>query len=84
MFPSISHTNFIGYRDIQSKSGFFCPTKCTGKESKTPIRKKTVFDNKLHNVVATYSNLITMKPICNIIYGIYNTFVQKLSNLSTK
>ena len=36
--------------------GFFCPTKCTGKEEKkTRYAKKPVFDNKLHNEVATYS-----------------------------
>ena len=32
---------------IAVEIGFFCPTKCTGKEEKKLIRKKTVFDNIL-------------------------------------
>ena len=44
MFPSISHTNFIGYRDVQSKSVFFAPLNAREKRKKKPIRKKTVVD----------------------------------------
>ena len=43
---------------IYSRNRVFCPTKCTGKEAKTPV-----FDNKLHNEVATYSKSTTMRPI---------------------
>ena len=56
--------------EIQS---FFCPTKCTGKEAKTPV-----FNNKLHNEVATYSTSTTVSVyyeyyIWNLQYSI-NTY----------
>ena len=41
---------------MYSRNFFFCPTKCTGKEAKNPV-----FDNKLHNEVATYSKSVFLK-----------------------
>ena len=41
-----------------SRNRGFCPPKCTSKD-----KKKTVFDNKLHNEFATYSKSTTMRHI---------------------
>ena len=51
---------------LQSKSGFFAPLKARQRGKKNRYAKTPVFDNKLHNEVATYSKSTTIRHIYTV------------------
>ena len=68
-------TSFI--LQLQFKSGFFAPLNARENSQRTPIRKKSVFDNKLHNEIATYSKSTTMRHIYIRILSIESTILDQ-------